>query len=126
MIPDLYPFSTKDAQPIPLDIIRPVSVARVAFVDGVSTAALDLADSEPVVILKTTAPCLIGFGVDPAVLADNTLTAGIMALGMDEVVVVAPISPILKVMGDGGAGSLTITKIAKWSGIGLEAQFQQT
>lgn len=121
MITDLYPFSTKDAKAIPLDIIRPLSSARVAFADGVPSAVIDPAIADPVLILSADAPCVVRFGAVPEV-PSSAFAANQLLLGPDVTMIVAPQSPTFQVMGDGAAGNLSIQVIAKWAGLGVESQ----
>jgi len=124
MISNLYPFSTKDASAIPLDILRPKSVARIDFLDAVPSAALDLVVYTPVIILRASAPCVISFGAAPTALS-AALVANQMYMDAGELQVIAPPASTLYVMGDGVAGSLVVQMIEKWAGLGLDAQFTQ-
>ena len=124
MISNLYPFSTKDASFIPLDIIRPKSVAKIDFLDGVASAVLDLVVDTPVIILRASTSCIIRFGAAPSALS-AALVTNQMYMEAGEVQVIAPPLPTLQVMGAGTAGYLIVQMIEKWAGLGLDLQFTQ-
>ena len=123
-IRDLYPFSTRDGKVIPLDILRPKSVARISFLEATPSAALDLVEDTPILILRTTAPCVIRFGSVPVVLS-QALVAGQMFLDAGEIYIIAPPSNLLYVMGDGVAGNLTVQVIERWVGLAADINFRR-
>jgi len=122
-IKDLYPFSTRDGKVIPLDILRPKSVARIPFLDATPSAVLNLVDSTPILVLRATGNCIVRFGEAPTILSTSLIQGGLF-LGAGEIQIVSPTSPLLYVMGDGTPGDLIVQVVERWLGLAADVNFR--
>lgn len=120
MIVDQYPFSTADGKVIPLDIIRPSRCLRIPFT-GVASPPVDIGVATPILVLRASADCFIGFGVAAAI-PSSTPSLNIVYLMASEALVVSPKSPSISVIGDSAAGNLTIQVVEQWAGLGHEGK----
>jgi len=124
MIVDLYPFSTKDAKVIPLDIIRPASLAKIPFLSASATVLADLSLSVPILVLRSSTDCYIRFGATAEV-PSTALIPDLLYLPAGTVMVIAPEVSTYSVIGATENGDLWIQVIERWAGLGLETQFDQ-
>lgn len=123
MINQLYPFSTKEGEIIPLDIIRPSGALKKAIPTGTGTTAETLGTAAtPIVILRSDVNCFVCFG-NIAVVPGSTIVANTVYIAAGETVVCAPGSTTYSVIGDGATGTLIVQLIEQWAGLGHETSY---
>jgi len=121
----LYPFSTEDNKAIPLDIIRPLAILRVAVVVA-TLKDITIPADWAVASFYCPSGCIIQF-VDatlPAVLVDNTLYNNCLFIPPNCVVTATVLPGATKVLGLGGS-FLIIQQVQKWAGLALQRQLSK-
>lgn len=119
----LYPFSTEDGKPIPLDIIRPVGVTVMSFTDS---ADITLPASYEVVCVRSSVDAIWCF--EPAtVIADNTPLPSAVALFAGVIANVAiPVATASRItVRGGGVGEVWIQAMQRWVALGLNRQLNR-
>ena len=125
MLNDLYPLSTQDGVPIPLDIIRPYGTMRLSIPTGTGLSLVALGVTVPILILRSTVDCFIRFGTVASVPVGSVLLNSLF-LPSNETIVVAPSLTSISVIEDGvlGTGKLTIQLVEQWAGLGRELPYR--
>jgi hypothetical protein len=124
MIRDLYPLSTQDGNPIPLDIIRPLGVIRLSIPIGTGSSLVALGIPVPILVLRSTVDCFIRFGT-VASIPSFPMLPDTCYLPANETIVISPALTDISVIGDILAGVLTIQFIDQWAGLGKETIYRK-
>ena len=126
MLRDLYPLSTQDGVPIPLDIIRPYGTMRLSIPSGTGLALVALTVVVPILVLRSTVDCFIRFGTVATIPVSSMLLDSLF-LPANETIVVAPGLTDISVIEDGvlGTGKLTIQFLDQWAGLGKELPYRK-
>ena len=123
---NLYPLSTINGTPIPLDILRPTGVLRKSFLFSGATTAEALPSTAGVIMLRSTKDCFIKFAnssaTKPTSATPSVVVTDTLYLQKNEVQVVAPSLLYYSVIGDTEDGVLTIQFIETWSAVALPMQ----
>ena len=119
-----YPLATADGVPVPNETIRPRGFYRIA-VSGTASTLLTLTGNYKTVTLCSTVDCIIRFGATASVPADRTLLSDAMFLPKNVVVTVSPGTMSISAIAISTSGSLYVTVIESWAGLGLEYQFSR-
>lgn len=120
---ELYPLSTQDGTPIPLDIIKPLGLIVQSFT-GV-TASFLLPSDYPVVIITTDKACFLGFDVDPFDIEDGAFIGGILYIPENSTMTVAipeDVYSINVLAATNEAGSVVVQMVQQWASISLQTQ----
>ena len=122
-----YPFSTADAQSIPLDIIRPEGVVIIPIAHNSPSTAFTLSTSLDCFSFHADVQCLVKFAASSAVApspVENVLLNDCLCVPANTVIIVSP--PIDKrsvsVISTKGNGKLVIQYLQTWSGLALKNQ----
>lgn len=129
MINQLYPFSTKEGEVIPLDIIRPAGVMRKNFVPGAASTSDTVVAATAIMVLEATQDCFVRFGaaaVVPVSGTPSTIITDQIYIQAGRIVVCSPKDPNFTVIGDTTPGVLTIQLLEQWAGLGHEASYTAT
>ena len=119
-----YPLATADGVPVPNETIRP-RVFYIIAVSGTASTLLTLTGNYKTVTLCSTVDCIIRFGATASVPADRTLLSDAMFLPKNVVVTVSPGTMSISAIAISTSGSLYVTVIESWAGLGLEYQFSR-
>ncbi len=119
-----YPLATADGVSIPNETIRPRGFYSIA-VSGTASTLLTLTGSYKTVTLCSTVDCIVRFGATASVPADRTLLSDAMFLPKNVVVTVSPGTMSISAIDISTSGSLYVTVIESWAGLGLEYQFSR-
>ena len=117
-----YPLATADGVPVPNETIRPRGFYSIA-VSGTASTLLTLTGNYKTVTLCSTVDCIVRFGATASVPADRTLLSDAMFLPKNVVVTVSPGTMSISAIATSTSGSLYVTVIESWAGLGLEYQF---
>lgn len=122
---DNYPFSTRDGQVIPLDILRSRSLLYQDFT-ALATAVITIPVGTTVAFLYATEDCvLVTESSADIVLAANTpITKGII-VPKDHAISVAVVEGAARVKGISASGRIYIQCIEQWAGIGLDINYRR-
>ena len=119
-----YPLATADGIPVPNETIRPRGFYSIA-VSGTASTLLTLTGNYKTVTLCSTVDCIVRFGATASVPADRTLLSDAMFLPKNVVVTVSPGTMSISAIATSTGGSLYVTVIESWAGLGLEYQFSR-
>lgn len=119
-----YPLATADGVPVPNETIRPRGFYSIA-VSGTASTLLTLTGNYKTVTLCSTVDCIIRFGATASVPADRTLLSDAMFLPKNVVVTVSPGTMSISAIAISTSGSLYVTVIESWAGLGMEYQFSR-
>lgn len=119
-----YPLATADGVPVPNETIRPRGFYSIA-VSGTASTLLTLTGNYKTVTLCSTVDCIVCFGAIASVPADRTLLSDAMFLPKNVVVTVSPGTMSISAIAISTSGSLYVTVIESWAGLGLEYQFSR-
>lgn len=117
----LYPFSTAEGTPIPLDIIRATGVIIKSY-NQLAAAAVVFPASMQLAAFYSQKDCLVQFGDDLVPPVDGVHQE--LTLYVPAHMVVMAVVPTLTgtVLGLSEAGTLIIQGVYKWAGIALARQ----
>ncbi len=118
---DSYPFATASGDAIPNDVIRPKECYVVALSTSASTE-FSLNASYKVVVLHSDVDCFIRFGGTAAIPSGSTPVNDSVFLPKNTLMTVAPAAMSISAITSAGTGSLRVTIVASWAGLGLEIQ----
>lgn len=124
-VDQLYPFSTEDGTPIPLDIVQPQRCTVVDIATGAHSAFV-LSDSQRLAYVVATVDCFLDFtGIASYPFSASDSALFLPANTVLTIHVPGVISPRVIPLPASVSGKLMITGIRKWAGIGLARQLQQ-
>lgn len=122
----LYPLSSQDGTPIPIDAIRPITSWWIAVVtDGPTALPVSLADE--LYVIYSTVPAFLSFTgeITAGPVPDDTViddTVFLPAHTQMTIVAKAGTGSAIS-MGEGnGSGRIYATKVERWSGLGTVKQ----
>jgi len=124
MLRDLYPFSTVDGVPIPLDIIRPLGVLRISIPINTGSDLLALGVVTPILVLRSTVNCFVRFGTI-ATIPSTTMIGDSVYIPANETLVVAPGLTDISVIGENLVGVLDVQLLEQWAGLGKELPYRR-
>jgi hypothetical protein len=119
----LYPFSTEDSKAIPLDIIRPIAVIKVAF--GVTTTSVTIPVGWQLASFYSPVGCFIQFAASsmPASLVSGTSYNDVLFVPPNCVVTSTVLEGVATIVPYNAiAGTLVIQHIQKWAGLALQGR----
>lgn len=120
----IYPFSTRDAEAIPLDIVDPISIVKKALIaSGASsfTIPADYALGH----IYSDVDCFLQFALNtiPTPVADNTPYANTLFIPASTIITVKLTPGTAKVIVPGSvAGFIVVQAIRKWNSLALQQQ----
>lgn len=121
---ELYPFSTEDSKAIPLDVIRPLSLFKRAFLAAGQTV-LTIPVGWKVAAFYSSTGCMIQFAASSLVgpPADGTVYPDTLFIPPNCVVTATVLEGAGTVVSLAGvAGYVVVQQIQKWSGLALKRQ----
>lgn len=123
-----YPLSTATGSPIPLDVVKPLALIIVPYSTASTPYTVTIPEiyKDKLLLLSSTAPCLISTNGGFPAIAENTVLTGVLLLqDYSEMVIVAN-SLSIAVMGyKTNVGTLTIQVLDTWSIVALESQLNR-
>ena len=119
-----YPLATADGVPVPNETIRPRGFYPIAISTSASTL-LTLSGNYKTFLLVSDVDCIVRFGATASVPSDRTLLSDALFLPKNVVMTVSPGTMSISAITLSGSGSLRVTVIESWAGLGLEYQFSR-
>lgn len=120
----IYPFSTRDAEAIPLDIVDPISVIRKSLIAS-GASNLTIPDDYALGHVYSDVNCFLQFALNtiPAPLVDGTAYADTLFIPASTIITVKLGPGVAKVIVPGAiAGFIVIQAIRKWNSLALQQQ----
>ena len=121
---ELYPFSTEDSKAIPLDVIRPLGMIKVA-ITALANTALTIPVGWKVVSFYSNVGCFVQFAsaTIPTPPVANTSYADTLFVPPNCLVMATVLEGVARVVSaEGVAGYLIAQNIQKWAGLALRRQ----
>lgn len=117
---EIYPYSTQNGDPIPLDIIKPLAVLPFTF----STAFTSLTIPATYVLssLLSDQDVIIDFSNSLAGFVSGTSYNNVLFLPAGVITIASIPTGVVKVKGLTAGGSLVIQALQKWSALALPRQ----
>lgn len=117
-----YPLATADGQSIPNETIRPVGLYIIAL-STTPTSLLTLAAGYKTITVVSTVDAVLRFGAAASIPADSTLLTNALFLPKNVIMTVSPATMSISAVALSGTGSLRVSMIESWAGLGLEYQY---
>lgn len=121
---DVYPFSTADGKPIPLDILKPNFLVILDFTSN-GVVSFNLPTPSRVAMFIATEAVLVSFEDSLASVGDKAVLDKTLIIPKGTIVSsVLPVSQI-KIRGIDDPGTLYIQGIEQWAGVSIESLYQR-
>jgi hypothetical protein len=117
-----YPLATADGVPVPNETVRPRGFYPIA-VSGTASTLLTLTGNYKTLLMVSTVDCIVRFGATASIPSDRTLLSDAIFLPKGIVMTVSPGTMSVSAIAIAGSGSLYVTVIESWAGLGLEYQY---
>lgn len=118
----IYPFSTRDGKPIPVEIIEPLALLNKSF-QFISTENFTLPVGYETCALYSISGCLLEMGSSmPASLVDGTSYSNVLLVPPNTIITAKLIPGTARIRGLSSTGSLWIQRIRKWASLSLQQQ----
>lgn len=118
----VYPFSTMDGKPIPLDIIKPTGLIPKSFT-AVGDSSFVVPSDAVVGVFISNQACLIRFGATVGAPVDATEIPNTILIPADMAVTVALTAGTCYVRGLTASGTVYLQLMEKWAALALPTQF---
>ena len=118
---ELYPFSTQDGQPIPLEIINPL--ASVYFAHTTTAASLVLSAKFNLSAIFSTEHCIIDLSNTLSSWVSGTTYNDTLFIPKETIVLAVLPTATIKVRSFDTSGNLFIQGVQKWAAMNLPRQF---
>ena len=119
---DIYPFATQDGKAIPLDILSPSYLVRIAFTSAANTA-ITLPEDTQVAMFLATQAVIVSFDETIAVTSPTWQQASCLYIPKDGIVSSSVQALTIQIRGVAESGDLWIQTIKKWAGLALDRQY---
>lgn len=118
----IYPFATRDGQPIPVEIIEPIALLQKSF-SLISAENFTLPAGYETCALYSVEGFLLELGsAMPSSLADATSYAKVILVPPNTIITAKLVPGVVRIRGLEGSGIAWIQAIRKWASLALQQQ----